>query len=195
MWLVETGKDRTGDSAGYQAVRGKSPMHIQDMAAQDGDEIAVRANDQEWMASWRPSPAPPDGTPHGASGICVTGDGKILLSSPDGERWGLPGGRTEGNETWEETLRREMHEEACATVVQARLLGFSRSICVAGTQVGLVLVRSFWRAEVQLAPWKPQFEIPHRRVFAVADVWDLLVRSHTDGSAPILIRALHEATT
>jgi hypothetical protein len=88
-----------------------------------------------------------------------------------------------------------MHEEECATVVHARLLGFSRSICVAGPQSGLVLVRSFWRAEVELAPWTPRFEIPHRRVVPTADAWDLLVASHRDGSAPILIRALHEATT
>lgn len=170
-------------------------MQIRGIAAQDGEDVVVRSNGQEWTGSWHPTLTPPDGTPHGASGICVTGDGKIVLISPDGERWGLPGGRTEGTETWEETLRREMHEEACATVVQARLLGFSRGICVAGTQMGLILVRSFWRAEVKLAPWAPEFEIPHRRVFAVVDVWDLLVRSHADGSAPILVRALHEATT
>jgi ADP-ribose pyrophosphatase YjhB (NUDIX family) len=178
----------------YQAVKGKSSMHMRQMATQDGEDVIVRANGQAWIASWHPPLAPPDGTPHGASGVCVTGDGEIVLISPDGERWGLPGGRTEASETWEETLRREMHEEACATVVQARLLGFSRGICVAGAQTGLVLVRSFWRAEVELAPWEPRFEIPHRRVVPKADVWDLLVTAHRDGSAPILIRAFHEAT-
>lgn len=170
-------------------------MQIPRIAAHDGEDVIVQSRDQKWAASWHPPLSPPDGTPHGASAICVTGDAKIVLIGPDGERWGLPGGRPEGTETWEETLRREVYEEACATVEQARLLGFSRSLCMAGPQKDLVLVRSFWRAEVQLAPWKPQFEVPHRRVFAVADVWDLLVRSHTDGSAPILVRALHEATT
>jgi hypothetical protein len=170
-------------------------MQRRQIAAHDGEDVVVQSSGQEWAASWHPPLSPPDGTPHGASAICITSDGEIVLVGPDGERWGLPGGRPEGTETWEETLRRELYEEACATVVQARLLGFSRSLCVAGSQMGLVLVRSFWRAEVQLAPWKPQFEVPYRRVFAVADVWDLLVRSHTDGSAPILIRALLEATT
>jgi ADP-ribose pyrophosphatase YjhB (NUDIX family) len=169
-------------------------MHTRQMAARDGEDVIVRANDQEWIASWHSPLAPPDGTPHGASGVCVTRDGGIELISPDGERWGLPGGRTEASETWEETLRREMREEACATVIHARLLGFSRSICVAGPQMGLVLVRSFWRAEVELAPWLPRFEIPHRRVFPMADAWDLLVTSHKHGSAPILLRAFHEAT-
>lgn len=82
-------------------------MQIQKVAAQDGEEIAVRSNNQEWKASWHPPSAPPAGTPHGASAVCVTGDSEIMLISHDAEHWGLPGGRT---------------EEACATVVQARLL-------------------------------------------------------------------------
>ena len=170
-------------------------MHMRQAAIQDGEDVIVRANGQTWISSWHPPLAPPDGTPHGAAGVCVTGDGEIVLISPDGERWSLPGGRPEASETWKETLLREMHEEACATVVGARLLGFSRGICVAGHEQGLVLVRSLWRADVQLAPWEPRFEIPHRRVVPEADVWDLLVTAHRDGSAPILIRAFHEATT
>lgn len=138
-----------------------------------------------------PAPTPPDGTRHGSLGICVTGDGGIVLISQDGARWDLPAGRPEGDETWEETLRREMREEACATVVHARLLGFSRGACVAGSQAGRVIVRSLWRAEVELAPWKPQFEMSHRRVVAAAAVVDQLALP--DGLARIMSRALHEA--
>jgi ADP-ribose pyrophosphatase YjhB (NUDIX family) len=82
---------------------------------------------------------------------------------------GFPAGRPEEGESWEETLRREMLEEACAIVGRARLLGFSRGACVAGPEEGLVLVRSMWRAEVQLEPWEPRFEIPHRRVVTATD--------------------------
>jgi len=169
----------------------KTERILREIAARDGEEIAFRENHQDWIASWHSSLTPPDGTPHGASGLCVTGAGEIVLISQDGEHWDLPGGRPEGHETWEETLRREMLEEACATVIQARLLGFSRGACVAGPQVGLVIVRSLWRADVELAPWEPQFEISHRRVVAVAEVLDQLALA--DGLVRIISRALHEA--
>jgi 8-oxo-dGTP pyrophosphatase MutT (NUDIX family) len=52
----------------------------------------------------------------------------MTVISDDGERWGWPEGRPEGDESWEQTLRREVLEEACATVVDARLLGFTRSL-------------------------------------------------------------------
>jgi ADP-ribose pyrophosphatase YjhB (NUDIX family) len=109
----------------------------------------------------------------------------------DGEHWDLPAGRPEGDETWEETLRREMCEEACATVVQARLLGFCRSACVSGPQLGLVIVRSFWRADVELSPWEPRFEIVHRRAVPVAAVLSQL--TIPDSFARIFRRALQEA--
>jgi ADP-ribose pyrophosphatase YjhB (NUDIX family) len=93
--------------------------------------------------------------------VCVTG-GRIVLVSSDGERWGLPGGRPEGNERWLDTMRRETREEACAEVTGCRLLGFSRGVCVRGPEEGLALVRSLWRAEVRLERWDPRFEIAHR---------------------------------
>lgn len=162
------------------------------LPARDGEEIALRTGDQDWIVSWHPPPTPPDGTPHGAAGLCVTGDGEIVLISADGVHWDLPAGRPEGNETWEETLRREMREEACATIIQARLLGFCRGACVAGPEAGLVLVRSLWRAEVELASWEPRFEIAHRRTVPAADVIDHLTMAHN--FVRIISRALEEAS-
>jgi hypothetical protein len=93
---------------------------------------------------WRPGTHPPRapvGQAHGANAFCVSEEGIVLISS-DGEHWGWPGGRPEGNESWEQTLRREVLEKTCSNVIAARLLGFDRSTCLKGYEEGLVLVRS-----------------------------------------------------
>jgi NTP pyrophosphohydrolases including oxidative damage repair enzymes len=125
-----------------------------------------------------------------AEGVCVTGDGEIVLISQDGQRWDFPAGRPEGDETWGETLRREMREEACANGPPGPAAGY-RGACVAGPGQGRVLVRSVGRADVELGAW-PQFEIRHRRVVAASDVTQhLRITTHPFG--PIIRRALHEA--
>ena len=118
---------------------------------------------QDWRVAWCPPPGPPPGIPHGAEAVCVA-DGRIVLVSRDGQRWGLPAGRPDGDEAWGDTLRREVHEEACAEVTSCALLGFTRGVCLRGSQEGLVLVRSHWRADVRVLDWQPQFEMTHRRL-------------------------------
>ena len=54
----------------------------------------------------------------------------------------------------------------------ARLLGFSRGVCVQGPEAGLELVRALWRAEVRPDPWQPRFEIVGRRLVPVAEAID-----------------------
>ena len=160
--------------------------------AVDGVQIPIWSGGQQWLVSWHPPPVPPDGTPHGAEGVCVTADGDIVVISPDGTIWDLPAGRPEPGESWEQTLRREMDEEACATVAGARLLGFTRGQCVTGPEHGRVLVRSVWRADVELRPWEARFEIADRRVVAAAAVEEALsLGSHPFAS--IIRRELHEA--
>jgi ADP-ribose pyrophosphatase YjhB (NUDIX family) len=121
----------------------------------------------------------------------MTADNQIVLISNDAERWGWPGGRPEGDESWEQTLRREVLEEACATVVDAQLLGFTRGACLTGAERGLVLVRSIWLAWVELMPWEPRFEIAHRRVVPAAELLKHLWME--EGFEPIYHRALVEA--
>ncbi|WP_405736154.1 NUDIX domain-containing protein [Streptomyces sp. NBC_01537] len=131
--------------------------------AEDGVEWSVISDGHEWRVAWHPPPDPPPGTGHGSAGICVVGDRAVLVTS-DGRRWGLPGGRPEPGEDWLATLRREVGEEACATVVEARLLGYSRGACLQGPEAGLVLVRSLWLAQVTLDPWEPRFEMTARQL-------------------------------
>lgn len=159
--------------------------------ARDGEEFAVRSNGGDWLIAWFPPDATPDGAAHGANAFCVTADDHVVLISNDGKRWGWPGGRPEGDESWEQTLRREVLEEACAVVVGGRLLGFCRGACLTGREQGLVLVRSIWLAEVELTPWEPRFEIAHRRVVPAAELLAHLWME--EGFEPLYHRALVEA--
>ena len=159
--------------------------------ALDGEEVPAPANGDDWRLAWHPPPSPPSGQPHGANAFCVTADGEVVLISPDGQRWGWPGGRPEPGESWEQTLRREILEEACATVTRARLLGFVRGRCVSGREQGLILVRSIWRAEITLRPWRPEHEIPFRRTVPASDLAGQLWIE--PGAGPIYARAAHEA--
>jgi ADP-ribose pyrophosphatase YjhB (NUDIX family) len=159
--------------------------------APDGEEMLVPANGGDWWIAWHPPAGQPPGQPHGASAFCLTSDGTVVLISPDGVRWGWPGGRPEPGESWEQVLRREIAEEACATVTEARLLGFVRSRCTSGHEEGLVLVRSIWRAEVTLLPWRPVHEIPFRRTVPAAELAGQLWME--PGAEPIFARAAREA--
>jgi len=138
----------------------------------DGDEVILKNAGRRWATSWHPAAACPQGVAHGSAGICVTDTNEIVLISSDGVTWDFPAGRPEQHESWEQTLRREMLEEACAVVIDASLLGFSRGRCIEGREEGLILVRAIWRANVRLLEWDPKFEIRHRRLVSFADALD-----------------------
>jgi ADP-ribose pyrophosphatase YjhB (NUDIX family) len=159
--------------------------------ASDFEEMPVPANGGDWRMAWHPPGHVPAGRPHGANAFCVTARGSVVLVSGDGSRFGWPGGRPEPGESWEDTLRRELMEEACATVTDARLLGFVQSKCLSGDEEGLVLVRSIWRAEVTLLPWQPEHEIPFRRMVPASALAKYLWME--DGAGPIYSRAAREA--
>jgi hypothetical protein len=76
-------------------------------------------------------------------------------------------------------------------LLKPELLGFTQGRCISGPEAGLVLVRSMWQADVELATWKPQFEIAHRRVVP-AKAWSAHLWID-EGFAPIFWRAFVEA--
>ena len=159
-----------------------------DGVAADGVEIPSTGPIADWLSAWHPPPDPPSGRPHGASAICLAGD-QVVLISPNGSTWDLPGGRPEPGERLEDTMRREVGEEACATVTACALLGFIRSVCVRGPEQGLVLVRSIWSATVELDPWLPRFEITHRRLVPATEALEAVIGQ--DGFFPPGMRPLY----
>ena len=156
---------------------------------QDGEEIEICSRGHHWIASWHSPAAAPDGRPHGAAGICVNRDGEAVIISTDGILWDFPAGRPEGDEDWEQTLRREMLEEACAVVTEARLLGYARGRRVEGAVIGAPTVRSIWLAQVEVLDWNPQFEIRFRRVVPALEAIKLVLPEYER----FWTRAFHEA--
>ena len=103
--------------------------------------------------------------------------------------WDIPAGRSEGEGEWEETLCREVREEACAVVTKARLLGYSRGHRVQGEEIGPALVRSIWLAQVGLLDWNPQFETRFRKRVSPGEALQLVLPEYERFWA----RAFHEA--
>jgi len=160
--------------------------------AVDYQEYEFEDSGQRWLASWTSaSDDPPEGTNHGSGAVCRTNEGQIVLITQQGQGWDHPAGRPEGNETWNQTLVREVLEEACANVDSASLLGFIRGRCVSGEQEGLILVRSLWVAQVTLLLWDPHHEILDRTVVDESEVFALM--DYPSGLDPIYRRWLLES--
>lgn len=162
------------------------------MGAVGAGGCTFRDGGRDWLATWHEAAEPPAGRPHGSAAACITGHGDVVLVSADGGlKWQFPGGHPEGREDWRATMEREVLEEACARVDDALMLGFTRLQCLEGMGEGPVLVRSLWRANVTLLPWRPGHEMTHRRV--VAHDHALKYLTHPPGVGPLYVEWLRRA--
>lgn len=160
--------------------------------AQDGEILQFEDAGQLWTLSWFPPGRTPVGTPHGSAAICFADrDVVILVSSSSGEYWEFPGGRPFSGEDWRATMMREVREEACARVVDASLLGFSVGKCIEGERKGVTLVRSAWRAMVELESWIPAHEMTSRRLVKMSVALDEIRIPF--GARSLYERWMHEA--
>jgi ADP-ribose pyrophosphatase YjhB (NUDIX family) len=116
------------------------------------------------ITEWIPAPfVPPIELTAQSSGVCFTSNGNIILVN-DGKSWLLPGGAPEGKETMEETLTREIREEACSKVLDYQYIGCIRNEHQQPVTKGCMPVfykARFW-ARVIKERFNPQFEIKKR---------------------------------
>lgn len=140
-------------------------MNTDILPADDEKRFRLRDRGEDWLISWHQPINKPDGVPHGSAGICFTPERQVVLvSSTGGVTWEFPGGRPEGNESLRNTLDRELNEEACASVIDAALLGFVLGECISGRETGRRIVRSAWATSIHLNLWAPQHETTDRRL-------------------------------
>jgi ADP-ribose pyrophosphatase YjhB (NUDIX family) len=130
---------------------------------------------RELLVTWRDASfSPPQRPGDQASGICFTEDGTVVLVTNDGQTWSLPGGHTEPGESAEETLVREVNEEACAKVTDLAYLGSQEVRDLADSIGSTVHYQALFWARVRLSNFEPKYETTARKLVSPSEVNDVL---------------------
>lgn len=120
---------------------------------------------RRYLIAWFDPPfRPPLEETRQALGICFTEDARIVLVTWNGRDWSLPGGTPELGETLDQTLTREVREEACARVLSSRYIGCQRVEELDAERATYYQTR-FW-ARVELEEFRPEHEMSARRLVA-----------------------------
>ncbi len=149
----------------------------------------VVADGARYRVAWFDPPfRPPLAETTQALGICFTPERQIVLVTWNGTDWTLPGGTIEPGETLEQTLTREVWEEACARVRACAYLGCQRVEHLDGDPAPYYQTR-FW-ARVELEPFTPTHEMTARRLVPPGAFVDTLFWGRETTARLILERGL-----
>lgn len=138
-----------------------------------------------WAAPWSqssahitwldPHQAPADADIERVEAIPLTDAADVIAvaGGTDKPYWVPPGGHREIGERLEDTLRREVREEASADVRASKLLGIQRCRHLNGSRAGQLTFEAIYWARVDLKDFVPNVETHARRLLPLSSAYKL----------------------